>query len=99
MTEQFSTVFDLCGFVIESALNAKKNGTTLQPSLLKACLRTLQAFLSWIPLKYIFDTPLIDILLTEFIEPVETRTETIKCFTEIACLTFEDIENDENLKS
>jgi hypothetical protein len=59
MTEQFSLVYKLCEFVIDSAMNAKKNGTMLAPSLTKACLRTLQAFLSWIPLNYIFDSQLI----------------------------------------
>lgn len=31
--------------------------------------------------------------------PVETRIEAIKCFTEIASLTFEDIENNDSLKN
>jgi exportin-1 len=92
-------IYQLCEFVIQSALNAKSNGTVLSSSLIKACLKTLQAYLSWIPMNYIFDTQLIQVLLTEFIVPVETRIESIKCFTEIASLTFEEFENDENTKN
>lgn len=45
--------------MIQSALNAKNEGNVLSASLIKACLKTLQAYLSWIPMNYIFDTQLI----------------------------------------
>lgn len=61
-------------------------------SLIKSCLKTLQSYLSWITLDYIFDTDLIPNLLTKFIGPINTRIEAIKCFTEIASLTFEELE-------
>ena len=64
----------------------------MAPSLIKACLRTLQAFLSWIPLHFIFNTDLIDNLIQHFILPIHSRNEAIKCFTEIASLTFGELE-------
>jgi hypothetical protein len=54
-------IYQLCEFVITQALSAKDNPGQQQiaVSLVKACLRTLQSFLSWIPLNYIFDTQII----------------------------------------
>ena len=49
--------------------------------------------MSWIPLPYIFDTELINGLLTHFIVPINSRIEAIKCFTEIASLTFAEVED------
>lgn len=56
MSKDFETIFKLCQIVLDNANQAK-------PSLIKACLETLHAFLSWIPLFYIICTPLIDKLL------------------------------------
>ena len=62
---------------------------------MKSCLRTLQAYLSWIPLDFIFKTDLIENLLKYFIVPYQSRNEAIKCFTEIANLEFSDLEPQE----
>jgi hypothetical protein len=61
----------------------------------KSCLRTLNAFLSWIPLHFIFATDLIDNLITHFIVPIQSRNEAIKCFTEVASLTFTELSDDD----
>lgn len=53
-TQEFSKVFDLCMLVL---------GSTQNSSLIVATLETLHRFLSWIPLGYIFDTPLIGNLI------------------------------------
>lgn len=58
MTDQFSCIKELCYWVLNTALTTQVN-----PSLVKSCLRTLQAFLSWIPLHFIFNTDLIDNLI------------------------------------
>jgi hypothetical protein len=63
----------------------------VQPSLVKACLRALNAYLGWIPLQFIFDTDMIDNLIAHFIVPIASRNEAIKCFTEVACLTFDEL--------
>lgn len=67
----------------------------IRPSLVRSCLRTFQAFLTWIPLAYIFDTELIPIILNNFLVPNTSRIEAIKCFGEIASLNFEDCEANE----
>lgn len=77
MTAEFSSIFQLCSEVLSTAD---------QPSLIKATLETLLRFLNWIPLGYIFETPIIDTLITRFLEAPETRNVTLKCLTEIGSL-------------
>lgn len=77
MTAEFSSIFQLCSEVLNTAD---------QPSLIKATLETLLRFLNWIPLGYIFETPIIDTLITRFLEAPETRNVTLKCLTEIGSL-------------
>ena len=55
MCGEFSEIFKLCSEVLEEAQKS---------SLIKATLETLLRFLNWIPLGYIFETRIIDLLLT-----------------------------------
>jgi hypothetical protein len=54
MCGEFSEIFKLCSEVLEEAQKT---------SLIKATLETLLRFLNWIPLGYIFETTVIDLLL------------------------------------
>lgn len=47
--------------------------------------------MSWIPLAYIFNTSIIEVILNNFVVPSSTRIEAIKCFTEIASIDFKDL--------
>jgi hypothetical protein len=53
MCGEFSEIFTLCDEVLQKAQ---------KPSLIKATLETLLRFLNWIPLGYIFETTLIEML-------------------------------------
>ncbi|KAF8911158.1 CRM1 C terminal-domain-containing protein [Gymnopilus junonius] len=77
MCGEFSEIFKLCQEVLEEAQKV---------SLIKATLETLLRFLNWIPLGYIFETNIIDILLNRFLEAPEFRNITLKCIAEIAAL-------------
>ena len=55
MCGEFSEIFQLCSEVLEKAV---------KPSLIKATLETLLKFLNWIPLGYIFETNIIDMLIS-----------------------------------
>jgi exportin-1 len=55
MCGEFSEIFQLCSEVLEKAQKT---------SLIKATLETLLRFLNWIPLGYIFETAIIDMLLS-----------------------------------
>jgi exportin-1 len=52
--KEFSLIYQLCEFILERSQ---------KPSLLLATLQTLRAFLTWIPLGYIFGTSMIDTLI------------------------------------
>jgi exportin-1 len=54
MSNEFSEIFKLCQEILEDAQKT---------SLIKATLETLLRFMNWIPLGYIFETTIIDILL------------------------------------
>lgn len=77
MCAEFSSIFQLCSEVLNSAT---------QTSLIKATLETLLRFFNWIPLGYIFETPIIDTLRTRFLQTPEFRNVTLKCLTEIGGL-------------
>ena len=77
MCAEFSSIFQLCNEVLNSATQA---------SLIKATLETLLRFFNWIPLGYIFETSIIDTLRTRFLEMPEFRNVTLKCLTEIGGL-------------
>ncbi|KAJ6630664.1 CRM1 C terminal-domain-containing protein [Mycena sp. CBHHK59/15] len=77
MCGEFSEIFKLCSEVLEEAQKT---------SLIKATLETLLRFLNWIPLGYIFETTIIDLLLNRFLETSDFRNVTLKCLAEIAAL-------------
>jgi len=82
---EFSQIYQLCEFVLEHSQ---------RPSLLKVTLRTLQRFLTWIPLGFIFQTKLIDVLVTKFFVEPMFRNEALDCLTEIGSLTDLDPQYD-----
>lgn len=77
MCAEFSSIFSLCNEVLNTANQA---------SLIKATLETLLRFFNWIPLGYIFETPVIETLRTRFLPIPEFRNITLKCLTEIGGL-------------
>lgn len=89
MLTEFSSIFELCQFVINEAI---RNPESIKQTLIRQCLKTLQAFLSWIPLGYIFQTELVEQVLRNLIGPPSTRIEAIKLFTEISQVDLKDEE-------
>ncbi|KLU91186.1 exportin-1 [Magnaporthiopsis poae ATCC 64411] len=77
MCAEFSQIFQLCNEILSTAN---------QESLVKATLETLLRFFNWIPLGYIFETPLIETLRTRFLELPAFRNVTLQCLTEIGGL-------------
>lgn len=81
LNSEFSQIFQLCEFVLE-------HSTT--PSLIRVTLQTLQRFLTWIPLGFIFNTKLVDGLLNKFFPEPLFRNYALDCLTEIG--TLQDLE-------
>lgn len=84
MCSEFSQVFQLCSFVLENSLNAP---------LISATLETLLKFLNWIPLGYIFETKLINMLVGKFLVIPMFRNVTLKCLSEIAGLQLQSYDH------
>ncbi|EFJ16798.1 hypothetical protein SELMODRAFT_233936 [Selaginella moellendorffii] len=81
LNSEFQLIHELCLYVLSASQKA---------DLIRATLATLHAFLSWIPLGYIFESPLLDALLKIF--PIATfRNLALQCLTEIGTLQFNQI--------
>eukprot|EP00613_Pedinella_sp_CCMP2098_P080055 CAMPEP_0171950058 /NCGR_PEP_ID=MMETSP0993-20121228/76781_1 /TAXON_ID=483369 /ORGANISM="non described non described, Strain CCMP2098" /LENGTH=664 /DNA_ID=CAMNT_0012594757 /DNA_START=199 /DNA_END=2190 /DNA_ORIENTATION=- len=78
LNEEFAKIFQLCDMVLQQSQ---------RPSLLNVTLQTLQRFLTWVPLGYIFETPLIPLLISKFFPVPIFRNATVECLTEIAGLS------------
>jgi exportin-1 len=69
LNEEFSQIFQLCEFILEASR---------KPSLVLCTLQTLQRFLTWIPLAYIFESNLIAGLIAKFM-PIATYRYAVRC--------------------
>jgi len=72
--DDFSKIFELCQLVLTSSQ---------RPSLIAITLETLLRFINWIPLGYIFETPLVEQLLTKYFPNQQFRNSALACLTEI----------------
>jgi hypothetical protein len=90
MNTDFTTIFELCKCVLQ-------NLSQVKPSLLKACLETLNAFLSWIPMYYIIYSDLIENLVLMFPSDY-LRNHALACLVEIASLPIDSNNEDEKRK-
>mmetsp|Transcript_19896 Transcript_19896/g.79425 ORF Transcript_19896/g.79425 Transcript_19896/m.79425 type:complete len:964 (-) Transcript_19896:362-3253(-) len=79
--DEFSQVFELCQFVFSQSASLSES----KPSLLISTLQTLEKFLVWIPLGYIFETELIE-TLTSYLSVAALRNPSLKCLVEIGSL-------------
>lgn len=83
LNSEFQLIHELCLYVLSASQRTE---------LIRATLATLHAFLSWIPLGYIFESPLMETLLSFFPVP-SYRNLTLQCLTEVAALNFGDFYN------
>lgn len=89
LNSEFQLIHELCMYVLSAA--------SQRTELIRATLATLHAFLSWIPLGYIFESPLLETLLN-FLPAPSYRNLTLQCLTEVAALSFGDFYNMQYVK-
>lgn len=82
---EFASIYQLCEFILQHSQ---------RPSLLKVTLQTLQRFLTWIPLGFIFQTNLVNELINKFFPEPMFRNDTLDCLTEIGNLSGLDPQYD-----
>ncbi|KAG7623826.1 Importin-beta N-terminal domain [Arabidopsis thaliana x Arabidopsis arenosa] len=80
LNSEFQLIHELCLYVLSASQRQE---------LIRATLSALHAYLSWIPLGYIFESPLLEILLKFFPVPAY-RNLTLQCLSEVASLNFGD---------
>ena len=73
LNAEFQLIHELCLLV----LNASS-----KPDLIRATLGTLHAFLGWVPLAYVFESNLVEVLLRLFPQPAY-RNLALQCLTEV----------------
>eukprot|EP00581_Thalassiosira_minuscula_P008121 CAMPEP_0183705306 /NCGR_PEP_ID=MMETSP0737-20130205/2450_1 /TAXON_ID=385413 /ORGANISM="Thalassiosira miniscula, Strain CCMP1093" /LENGTH=1082 /DNA_ID=CAMNT_0025932443 /DNA_START=102 /DNA_END=3350 /DNA_ORIENTATION=- len=83
LNSEFAAIYHLCEFILDHSQ---------RPSLLNVTLQTLQRFLTWIPLGFIFQTSLVETLLHKFFPEPMFRNDALDCLTEIGSLA--DLEPD-----
>ncbi|XP_062109701.1 protein EXPORTIN 1A-like [Humulus lupulus] len=88
LNSEFQLIHELCLYVLSASQRTE---------LIRATLSTLHAFLSWIPLGYILESPLLETLLNFFPMP-SYRNLTLQCLTEVAALNFGDFYNAQYVK-
>ena len=91
---EFESVYKICDFVLKGYL---KNPSSVKISLLKSCLETLRAFLSWMPLVFVFMTDLIEGILVQLISDKRVYLITLKCLEEIVAIDFSDEDQETQL--
>lgn len=69
--------------------NYVQNPAQIKTSLMKSCLETLNAFLSWIPLYYIFEIDILEAVLCPLIKSVQFCQIAIRCLTEIVSIKID----------
>ncbi|XP_057472129.1 protein EXPORTIN 1A-like isoform X2 [Actinidia eriantha] len=89
LNSEFQLIHELCLYVLSAA--------SQRTELIRSTLATLHAFLSWIPLGYIFESPLLETLLNFFPVP-SYRNLTLQCLTEVAALSFGEFYNTQYVK-
>lgn len=77
MCHEFSKIYTLCDEIMKTSTNEK---------LVLSTLETLLPFLNWIPVAYVFETDLIDTLISRFLSEPLFRNVTLQCLTEIAAI-------------
>ncbi|CAM9165729.1 unnamed protein product [Ectocarpus fasciculatus] len=82
LNEEFTQIFQLCEFIL---------GASSKASLVNATLITLQRFISWIPLGYVFETSLLNTLVNKFLPMPTFRVAVVDCLTEVACLPENEV--------
>ncbi|GAX79005.1 hypothetical protein CEUSTIGMA_g6445.t1 [Chlamydomonas eustigma] len=78
LNNEFRLIHELCVFVL---MNTRK------VELIKATLETLNVYLTWVPLGYIFESNLVELLLQMFPQPA-FRNTALQCLTEVGSLVM-----------
>ncbi|KAJ5069587.1 intein-containing exportin-1 precursor [Anaeramoeba ignava] len=75
----FSSIYKLCEYILINSEKTSLNNTTLA---------TFEKFLKWIPLGYVYETEIIELLCNKFVSNPDTTQNALQCLIEISLLEF-----------
>lgn len=78
---QFQSVHELCQEILEKSDN---------PQLIYVTLRALHGFLDWIPVGYVFENNLTDLIASKFLPYPDFRSISLQCLTEVSAISIDD---------
>jgi exportin-1 len=76
---EFKSVYEVCDYVGKAYL---ANRQSVDKSLVKSCLETLQSFLGWMPPYYVLMTDMIDVILLGLVKEKIFLISVMRCFEE-----------------
>lgn len=85
--QNFNKEFGNIFMFFHSVLNSSTN-----QDLIASSLRTLLRFLKWVPVFYVFENNLIELLATKFFIASPLQNQSLKCLTEIASIELSPYE-------
>ena len=85
LNTQFGEVHSLCMFALSAGGADAAAAAAAQPALVRATLDTLHAYLSWVPLAYVFESDVVAALVRLFPAPA-FRSPALRCLGEVAAL-------------
>lgn len=77
--DNLKIIYDLCEYISKAYI---QDSSKIAPSLIKMCLRTFYAFLTWAPTSFIFMTDFMDIVLVGLMSDLRFTVQCIQCLTE-----------------
>ena len=93
--KEFDSIYKVCDFVLKGYL---KDALTVKTTLLRACLETFCAFLSWLLLVYVFYTDLVKDILVPLVTNKRVYLLILKYLEEIVSIDFAEEDADTQLK-
>lgn len=85
MNASFKNIFDLCLSKMEAHTQLDEPPSE-SITMMRSCLRCIKAFMSWIPLGYIFETPLLPGLLQYYLVSNNFRQLSLEVLLEVVSL-------------
>eukprot|EP00457_Paulinella_chromatophora_P000638 gb/GEZN01000638.1/.p1 GENE.gb/GEZN01000638.1/~~gb/GEZN01000638.1/.p1 ORF type:complete len:1101 (+),score=210.04 gb/GEZN01000638.1/:212-3514(+) len=80
LTQEFESIYRLSQYILDQSKNMR---------LLRITLQTLDRFLHWIPIGFVFETRLVPTLL-KFFKVAQFRNDALRCLSEIGGLNLDE---------
>lgn len=90
--ENLKIIYDLCDYIAKAYL---QDSSKIAPSLIKMCLRTFYAFLTWVPTSFVFMTDFLDVILVGLVSDIKYTVQCMQCFTESYSIALKGFSQEE----